>query len=47
MLGLSVPLMALMANTKEWSTAIVPIVINIVVLMLALSKDARQATKPA
>lgn len=47
LIGLSIPISALMAGTKTWSTAIAPIVINAVVVALVLSKEVRDATRPA
>lgn len=45
-IGLSVPVTSLMAGTKTWSTAIGPIVIYTVVLVLVFMPDVRNATRP-
>ncbi len=45
LIGLSVPLMALMAETEPWSTALLPIVLNSLVIAALFRKDVRQATQ--
>jgi hypothetical protein len=46
LIGLSIPVSALMAGTETWSTAIIPIVANGAVIAALFSKDVRQATRP-
>ncbi|MBX3069520.1 MAG: hypothetical protein KF883_03330 [Thermomicrobiales bacterium] len=45
LIGLSVPVSALMANTTTWSTALLPIVLNAAVIVALFRPDVRQATK--
>jgi hypothetical protein len=47
LIGLSIPVSALFAGTETWSTALLPILVNAGILLLALSKDVRRATSPA
>ncbi|MGE3798486.1 MAG: hypothetical protein AB7G88_11685 [Thermomicrobiales bacterium] len=46
LVGLSIPVSALMAGTETLSTALIPIVVNAGILLLTLSKSVRQSTKP-
>ena len=46
LIGLSIPVSALIAGTKTLSTALLPIATNSAILILTLSKKVRQATKP-
>ncbi len=47
LIGLSIPVSALMAGTETWSTALLPIAINAAVIVMVLSKEVRDATRPA
>ncbi len=47
LIGLSVPVSSLIAGTKTWSTAIAPIVIYGLVLVLVFLPDVRKSTQPA
>jgi hypothetical protein len=44
LIGLSIPISALAAGTETWSTALLPILVNVGILLLVLSKGVRRAT---
>jgi hypothetical protein len=47
LLGLAVPISALIAGTESWSTALLPVLVNGAVLTMLIRKDVRQATAPS
>jgi hypothetical protein len=47
LIGLSIPVSALIAGTETWSTALLPMLVNAGILILVLSKDVRRATSPS